>query len=240
MNILILGASSQIGREIALRFSSGNSLVLLGRNRETLVLIAGMCMDAGAESADVIEQDIAEGLEPLMQQIGNRSFDLVINLVSATSRVRDSEFMPGQLGCYLQADLLVPVQFIEILIERSTSPIKVIFISSVLAAVKSPDRLLYGSLKLLQEMSLHRLAECHPGVQLLVIKIGKVISHTQSSEKSEQLADMIYRAHLQNKEVVNYGLVGRLYLLLFYAQPLIFGLVVRLQRALRSSANLIG
>lgn len=233
MNVLILGASSQIGRELAVRFSPNNSLTLLGRNLESLQLVAWQCLEAGAGNVDLIVQDIAIGAELLAQQVGDKQFDLVINLVAATSRVKDSEFLPGQLEEYLMSDLLVPVQLIQNLIEKSSKPLKIIFISSVLASVKSPDRILYGSLKTSQELCLHKLSAGRQGCELLVVKVGKVISHEQSSKEAKKLAGAIYKAHLLDKKVLNYGLLGRAYLLLFYTQPLIFRLIVKLQRVLR-------
>ncbi|MDP1614279.1 MAG: hypothetical protein Q8L68_00615, partial [Methylococcales bacterium] len=190
----------------------------------------------GALTVDCIVQDIANGADLLMQKIDKWQFDLVINLVASTSRVKDSEFLPSQLEKYLMSDLLVPVQLLQKLIDKSNKPLKVIFISTVLASVKSPDRLLYGSLKLLQEMCLHNLSY-RQGIGLLVVKVGMVIPHKHTSDRSKKLVAAIYQAHLQGKKVLSYGLVGRLYLLLFYTQPLIFGLVVRLQRALRGSAS---
>lgn len=233
MNVLILGASSQMGRELALRFSSHNSLTLLGRNESALSLIAKECFSAGALSVDVVVQDLAEGVDSLTHGMLGKEFDLVVNLVALTSRVKDSEFLLNQLEAYLLADLLVPVQFLQILISQSKKPLKVIFITSVLATVRSPDRLLYGALKSLQEMCLYKLVTCRERVDLLVVKVGKVIPHDYSSEKSKQLANAIHSAHIENKKILNYGLVGRFYVLLFYLNPVVFNLIVRAQRLLR-------
>lgn len=233
MNVLILGASSQMGRELALKFSSQNSLTLLGRNKNALTLTEKECLSTGALSVDVVVQDLAEGVELLIHRMAGKEFDVVVNLVALTSRVKDSEFVVGQLEAYLLADLLVPVQFLQILINKSKKPIKVIFITSVLSTVKSPDRFLYCALKSLQEMCLFKLTDCRKEIELLVVKVGKVIPHDYSSEKSKTLANAIYAAHLENKKVLNYGFVGRLYVLLFYINPVVFNLIVKAQRLLR-------
>jgi NAD(P)-dependent dehydrogenase (short-subunit alcohol dehydrogenase family) len=235
MNILILGASSQIGRELALSFSSNNALVILGRNKDILDAVASDCLGAGAQSVDCIVQDMAAGADLLMQAMGDRQLDLVINLVASTSRVKDSEFLPSQLESYLMSDLLVPVQLFEKLIENSSKPLKIIFVSSVLADVQSPDRLLYGALKSLQEICLRKFTDGGQKNNLLVVKVGMVVSHEQPSDESRRLAAAIYEAHLLDKKVLNYGMMGRAYLLLFYAQPMIFRLIVKLQRLLRGN-----
>lgn len=233
MNILILGASSQIGCELALCFSQGNDLILLGRNIENLNSVANKCIEAGARKIDLLAQDLVADADDLIRKLASMEIDLVINLVSATSRVKDSELLPSQLEAYLKSDLLVPVRLIQYLAETAIKPLKVIFISSVLASVRSPDRLLYGSLKSLQEMCLSKLLDKRKGNELLVVKVGKVIPHEQSSDKAKLLAAAIYEAHRNRCEVLNYGWTGRIYFWLFNFQPLLFTLIVQLQRIIR-------
>jgi len=233
-NILILGASSQIGQELTLHFAPKNSLTIVGRNQESLQFLQAQCLESGAENVDLIVQDIADGADSLIQKLGDRQFDLVINLVAGTSRVKDSEFLPSQLEGYLMSDLLVPVQLFQKLIERSSKPLKMIFISSILAAVRSPDRLLYSSLKSMQELCLQKLSTCRQGVELLVVKVAKVLPHGHSSRATQELANAVYEAHLLNKKTLNYGWGGRVYLILFYTQPIVFSLIVKSQRVLRA------
>lgn len=233
LNILILGASSQIGRELALRFSLNNSLTLLGRNDESLQSVVKQCLAAGAAHVELIIHNIADGAELLIEEVANRQFDLVINLVAATSRVKDSDFLPSKLEGYLMSDLLVPVQLLQNMLETSSRSLKIIFISSVLASVPSPDRQLYSSLKSLQELCLHKLSAGRNGCELLIVKVGKVISHEQSSNEAQNLAAAIYEAYLLNKKVLNYGAGGKIYLLLNYIHPQLFKLIVKLQRSLR-------
>lgn len=229
MNVLILGASSQLGRAVAVRFSSGNALTLQGRNAENLYETGRLCSDAGAAAVETIVVDLAEEGNTLMERLGGARFDLVVNLVASTSRVKDSEFSPENLAGYLMSDLLVPVRLVQALAERHM--LKVIFVSTVLASVKSPDRALYGSLKALQELCLGKLVSGNGG--LLVVQVGKVIPHDRASEEHVRLANAIYEAHVRNRAVLHYGLSGRIYRLLFLAQPMLFSAVVRLQRLLR-------
>lgn len=233
LNILILGASSQIGCELALCFSQDNNLILLGRNIDSLNCLGKKCLGAGARKVDLLAQDLVSDASELIRKLGEMQIDLVVNLASSTSRVKDSELLPSQLEEYVQSDLLVPVRLIQHISETTIRPLKVIFISSVLASVRSPDRLLYSSLKSLQEMCLAKLLDQRKENKLLVVRVGKVIPHAQSSNKAKQLASAIYTAHLSRRSILNYGLTGRIYFLLFNFQPLIFNLVVQLQRLVR-------
>ncbi len=218
---------------MASRFSTGHALTIAGRHRSTLESIATTCLDSGAERVIILVQDMADGVGSLIRECGSTDFDVIINVASATSRVKDSDFAPSQLERYVMADLLVPIQFIQHLIRRSTRPLRLIFISSILAAVKAPDRLLYSSLKSLQEMCLRKLATQREGVQLLVVRVGTVIPHERSNSVAQKLANAIYDAYVLKKTDLNYGWSGWIYVALFYLQPIIFVLVVHLQRWLR-------
>jgi short-subunit dehydrogenase len=233
INILILGASSQIGYNLALCFSKNNSLVLLGRQGIRLNETAAQCLLAGASHAEVLIHDLAGEVDVLIRQLKNKKFDLIINLIATTSRVKDREFSLCQLERYVSSDLVVPVKLIQILRSQSAKPLKVIFISSILASVPSPDRQFYGSLKMLQEICLHKLFESCKDTELLIVKVGTVVPHDRLSQRSINLAKAIYCAHIKNVQVLNYGVVGRLYVWLFNIQPLVFFFVTKLQRALR-------
>lgn len=79
MNILITGASSGLGKALALSYANkGNTLVLLGRNEINLNDTKQVCISKGAEvhsfSCDITDQRF----EDVMRKIANKfAFDLV-------------------------------------------------------------------------------------------------------------------------------------------------------------------
>ena len=233
MNVLILGASSPIGHELALCFAEGNSLTISGRNEAHLQALARTCREREVHRVTTIVRDITDGVAALEKDFGGTSFDVVINAVSATSGVRDSDIVPSELQKYAMADLIIPVNFIESLIQRQRSPMKLIFVSSVLAAVMSPNRFFYGALKSLQEMQLRKLTQTYKGVELLVVRVGKVIPNDRPTVLAQKFASAVYQAHRRGSTTLNYGVAGWLYRALFYVHPCVFHTMVRLQRWVR-------
>jgi short-subunit dehydrogenase len=234
MNILILGASSQIGHEVAVSFSCNNNLTLLGRRSDSLNKTAEECINFGAINVDVLVLDISKSTDSFIEQIKERKYDLIVNLISTTSRVKDSDILVENLDLYLLSDLVMPIRLINELIKNSNNPLKIIFISSVLEMVPSPNKILYGSLKFLQNLCLKQLEIKNDNLNLLVVRVGSVVPYEKSSYIAKNLAREIHKAHLKNLKVLNFGYLGFIYVLLFYIHPLIFYFIVNLQRMYRN------
>lgn len=232
-NILILGASSQIGQELALRFSTHNTLYLSGRNQSTLNLIANRCLEFGAEKVIVICSDLSDGINQIFKIVVNSQLDLIINLVAASSREMDDGFAPKMFENYIFSDLLAPIQLVrKISINLKNHP-DIIFVSSVLASVKSPNKEMYSALKRLQEIYWEQLFRSDKSGSLLIVKVGKKISHSSSSFISKDLANKIYENYQLKNNILNYGWEGKFYLFLFYLQPILLKWLIKFHRALR-------
>lgn len=233
-HILILGASSQIGQELALKFSFSNTLYLVGRDSVKLDLIAKQCLNIGATSSIVLPQNLSSGTESICELIKKSRIDLIINAASATSRVGDGTFNPEEFEDYIFTDLLTPIRLARKISASLEKVPDIIFISSVLALVKSPNREIYSSLKRLQELYLKRFyANTNNGL-LLIVRVGKRISHIDASSAAKDLANKIYQNYQLKKSVLNYGLEGKIYLMLFYFQPILMQWIINLYRLIRS------
>lgn len=91
----MLGASSKIGYEIALKFAPKNTLLYLsGKNSSSLNLIANKCLKNRAERVSVICSDLSYDSDQLFELLGHSPINLNINLISATFRIRGSNFLP--------------------------------------------------------------------------------------------------------------------------------------------------
>lgn len=93
MRLLITGASSGIGRALALVYASeGASLVLLGRDAERLEATARACLDAGADEAETHVADVRD--RESMARIVRAAYDkrpldiLIANAGVATGLMR--------------------------------------------------------------------------------------------------------------------------------------------------------
>lgn len=235
MKLLVLGASSAIGGQLALEFSRGHMLVLVGRNRERLEQTARRCRENGAAGVTLVAADLESGYGEIEEAA--RDVELVINAASATSRLRDRDLDADALGSYAAVDLVAPVRLIQAISkQRGRAPLGVIFVSSLLAVVKSPNRAVYGGLKSAQEVILGQVMEA-PGRRLLIVRVGTPLPTEEATAQTVRLGRAARKAWEGNRQVLFYGLTGRMLSWLYLAQPLIFRVVVETQRKLRRSTN---
>ena len=238
-NILILGASCQIGQELALRFSPNNTLYLSGRNQLTLDLIANKCLESGAKKVTVICCDLSSGIDQVFEAVVNSQLNLIINLVAATSRTMDNDFTLQMFENYIFSDLLAPIQLVrKISINLKKHP-DVIFVSSVLASINSPNKEMYSALKKLQEIYWERRFRQDNCGSLLIVRVGKKIPHSASSFIAKDLADKTYENYKLSNNILNYGWEGRLYLLLFHLHPILLQWLIKIHRVIRSNKDYI-
>ena len=235
MQILILGASSQVGVALARAFAPGNTLWLLGRDRSKLDQAVQATLAAGATRCVALAVELSEMRDPAsaLVGLGGGPLDLILDAASAASALRDSEMPAAAMQRLVLADVASRVPLMEALLARQPQPPAIIFISTVLARRRSPDRLVYSALKQLLESYYQRLAAERPGLRLLVVTVGTVIDPQRPSEKPVRLAAAVLKAFNERRTSLFFGGIGKIYLALFYLQPLVFFAVTRLQRALR-------
>ncbi len=233
MRVLVLGASSVVGKALAEAFAPGNSLVLAGRDPGRLAAAEDACRRAGAVDAARVSADLSSGARPVIEAVGGLQIDLLIDAASAASGMRDTEIEPSRLPGLVAADFLSKVELLEHLLAAQRAAPAVILVSSVLAVVQSPGRSAYSSLKRLSELYLQRVRESRAGFRLLVVRVGTVIDTEKGSDKARKLAGAVSRAYAGDRKVLLFGLEGRLFVGLFYLQPLVFRAVAHLQRTLR-------
>ena len=234
MHILVLGATSQIGSALEQEFSAGNSLLLVGRNGSRLQAVGRLCEEAGAAQVRLVELDLSLGVEPLLQAGQGISIGLLIDAASASSAKRDAEIEPTEIGGLVAADFVSRTEIFGQLLSQQAAPPAVIYISTVLTLVKSPGRVVYASLKSLYETYLQKLKARRPDFRLLVVYVGTVVDPKNVSEKPRRLAAAVAKAFAAKKETMFYGLSGRVFIGLFYFQPLVFSLVALMQRKVRA------
>lgn len=239
MTVLVLGAGSTIGAALAAAFARDNQLLLAGRNQAALQAAAEQCRGRGAREVLIIQTDLGLGAAELIQALGNRAVDLVINAACATSRLRDRRIGADELSSYLSVDLLAPVDVVREILRRANGrAVGIVFVSSVLSLVRSPGRDVYGSLKRLQERVLETLAGAHPASSLLTVMVGARIARDRPTRAARDLARAVFRAVEQRRKRLYFGFGGRALVWLFNLQPVLFSLAIRAQRMIRSDPDI--
>jgi len=231
MNILVLGATSRIGSEIAAVLSPGNDLLLVGRDTSRLQQAADRCRECGAQRINQLASDLRQGSGDILRAVSNWQIDVIINSASATSRLRDDEIAVDKLADYVMVDVLAPLQLVAHLrASQPGRPLSIVFVSTVLTVVRSPNRIIYSNLKAIHERCLRALAQSHHELYVLIVKVAKVIPPDIRTPDTEKLAKVVRKAFERRKTTIFYGLAGRLLTVLFYTQPLFFGLAVKMRR----------
>ncbi|MEO5936167.1 MAG: hypothetical protein ABIP81_03045, partial [Terriglobales bacterium] len=148
---------------------------------------------------------------------------------------RDDQIASSELRETLAANLVSPLHLFLAAAGGADQghPLCIILISSFLAKIRSPNRLIYGSLKLLQEEWLKNIGRDYPLVRVLVVHVGKVIPTEKHSAKSDALAEEVVRAYKSGQAHLASGPLGSLLVGLFYVQPLLYFAVSATQRWLR-------
>lgn len=231
--ILVLGASSCIGSALAVAFARGCNLILTGRNSTKLLESEAACRAAGATEIQVVELDLRKPLDPLWSVVAAAPVDLVIDAASASSAIRDSEIEPCGLSDLFTADIFSRCQLLKHLAGNQPALPAVIFISSVLALVRSPDRKVYSLLKQVQEAQLHLWQRQQKGFRLLVVHVGTLIDRRGPPAQASHLTAAVVKAFQEGREHILYGWKGKLVVALYHLQPAIFIWLMWLQRKLR-------
>ena len=234
MLILVLGASSNVGTALAEAFSFNNSLILVGRHVERLLVATNRCKESGANHVSHVEQDLSLGIGAVLQAIEGKQIHLVIDAASASSRYRDVEIESNDIPRYVFADFLSHTEIMDHILQNQDIAPAVIFISTVLTLVKSPGRTIYTALKVLYAAYLTKIKNIRPDFNLLIVYVGTVIDTRKETRKPKKLASGVFKAFNSKKGKVFFGLSGIVYLVLFYSQPLLFYGVTVAQRKIRA------
>lgn len=230
MNVLIFGSTSSIGQSITNIFAEKNNLILAGRSKHKLEKIKKNAILNGALSINIIEYDLATDINYFIKNIKNVEMDLVINLASSTSGLRDDNVKSNIIRSDLNADLINPILLIQWLIDKGNK-FNIIFLSSILSKINSPNRVIYSSFKSLQETYLNKIATDHfSKVNLLTVTLGTEIKKNRESKKSLKLAQKIFNAYTKGEKTLFFGFFGRVLWFTYYLNPAFFKLIVYLKR----------
>lgn len=235
MNVLVLGATSVIGSEIAAAFASGNHLLLVGRDAARLADAERRCTSAGAVRIDRLPYSLSAGCDELAGALAAYRVDIMVNAASATSRLRDGDVDTTQLASYMNVDVVAPLDLAGRLAARH--PLAVVFVSSVLAVARSPNRTIYGNLKAIHERALLTLAEREPRIRPHIFRIATIIDPDRRGRRAREAGQAVRRAFDAGKRIGTYGLAGRLMTALYLAQPAAYAAIIKLSRVVRGAAG---
>ena len=230
MNILIIGSTSGIGQSVTKKFSKGNHIILLGRSINNLIEVKKKAIQSGALNVSIINCDLSLNVEKILKKINKHSIDIIINMASTTSSLRDELIDPKKIQYDANVDFISPVLIVNDLLDKGNK-LKLIFITSILSRVKSLDRNIYSSLKVLQETYLHKITKIYKDqVCLLTVIIGQELDKKIESNKSKRIAQKIFKANLLNYKVIYIGILGKIFLIIYNLNPFLFKILIKIKR----------
>jgi NADP-dependent 3-hydroxy acid dehydrogenase YdfG len=240
VNILVLGASSYLGAQIAMEFSPGNRLILTGRRGEPLEALASLCLARGASEARAVVNDLGAGIGPLLPASQPWPLDLIIHVACSTSRLRDHDIKWAAWQDCVLADVHHPLALVRAWLDGQPGrALTVCLVSTFLADFRSPGRVVYGALKSLHEQGLRTALAENPNLSIRIIKLGRTFSRDRATPSMAVAAKRIRSLVEESgrERVCAYGLVGKVWEALFFIQPLVFFALNKLQRSLRSAPS---
>ncbi|KIK51942.1 hypothetical protein GYMLUDRAFT_180748 [Collybiopsis luxurians FD-317 M1] len=189
--VLILGASSGIGRDIALRYTSrGARVCLVGRRKDRLEAVADECKAVGSTGRAVlaITSDFAnvkdmvharsvlekewEGIDTIIVAAGVSALRPILEVAQVTTPESDASEQGIQSavnaaeaatkGNYI-GPMIAAIAFIPMLKRTSKSP-SILLVSSLGAVIPAPTRSIYGSTKSASLLLYQALAIEHPSI----------------------------------------------------------------------------
>ena len=237
MRVVILGAASRIAGRIAVAVAPGNDLVLVARGSAHLLALVEECMAAGATNAQVIQADLREEAPAAVRPLTESRIDVLINAASATARLADSQCTLEDFRDGLRVDAISPLSLISTICDRQQdSNLTVVYLTTILASVRTPGRTIYGSLKYLQELGLKIVAARHHNLRVLTVRIGTRFPRDRNTPAMDRLARRIVSALQSDDNVLSFGFSGRLLRLLYFVHPSLGACAALTQRLLRGSA----
>jgi short-subunit dehydrogenase len=233
-NILVLGASSVIGSALGKRFSKGNRVILSGRNYIKLKAVAEKCRESGATDVEIVLSDLAKSIQPIIDINLKWPIDLIIDSASAASMFRDEEIKPEEISILIKSDLISHLYIFQKLLRLNNTHPDIIYVSSVLAKVKTPGREFYSLTKRMTEMYLEKIIKLDSGTRITIFRIGKLIAKNQDNRVATEIASKVWTDFFSGNTIVNYGLGGHILLSLNIIHPVTINFVIKIQRFLRS------
>ena len=162
---------------------------------------------------------------------------MLVNAASATARLEDSQCSLQEFCEGLRVDAISPLSLVSTICDRQQDAnLTVVYLTTILASVRTPGRAIYGSLKYLQELGLKIVAAQHHNLRVLTVRIGARFPRDRNTVAMDRLARRIVSALQSDEKVLSFGFSGRLLSWLYFVHPGLGACAVLTQRLLRRSA----
>ena len=238
MNILITGASSTIGEAIIKEFSPSNSIYIITRKKKKSKFYDleenNNLLDA--KIVKIIENDLGDGINKELKEVVQKDFDLFFNIASSTSSLIDNQISFSNHQYHTMVDLTTPLIILDKILKNKIKnkiekPLNMVFINSILTKINSDNHKIYTSYKVLQSEYINSVKVKYKNkFNFLNVYIASRINRDSQSKLTNKIAKLVYKALNDNKNVITFGLAGKIILVAYKFHPLIAKFLIRISR----------
>ena len=236
MNILVLGASSSIGKSITKSFSKNNKLFLLSTKCEKLKTLKNEALALGSHDVKIMKADLSS--TKIIEELISENIDMIINIACASSRLKNNNIEPHRHQYYTAVDLTSPLVLLEHFLEKKHiqgkgAQLHYIFINTILTKIQSPDYSIYYSYKILQQEYINGFKRKYGNIfKSINVIVGTKIDRTKETQKTIKLAERIKLAINNNETEFIFGFEGKIIYFLYSISPLLSDGLIYMKRFL--------
>ena len=236
MNILILGATSSIGKSVAKGFAKDNKLFLLSTKCEKLETLKKEALALECQSIKIVEADLQYPI--IVTNLISESIDMIINVACASSSLKNYNIEPHRHQYYTAVDLSSPLVILEHFLKEKSkqggnTQLYYIFINTILSKIKSPDYSIYYSYKILQQEYMSGFQRKYgDNFKSINVIVGTQINRTKETRKTVKLAERIKLAIKNNESEFIFGPDGKIIYMLYRISPLLSNGLIYMKRFL--------
>lgn len=170
---VIIGASSAIAQQFAhCAAEAGHPLLLVGRDKEALELIAADLRLRYHQDCDLLLSDLSTDIIPLLAALDARQEELALFLASSDI-IENNALNWENIETMLRVNVISLAQIIHRYWQRNQSQHKLIFLSSVAASRGRTKNSLYGGSKAAIEIYLEGLQQtATPTQDITIARLG--------------------------------------------------------------------
>ena len=236
MKILVLGASSSIGKSITKSFSKNNRLFLTSTKYEKIEALKKEALALGSQGVKIIETDLETTIN--VTELIQDKIDMIINVACASSSLKNYNIEPHRHQYYTAVDLSSPLVILEHFLKEKSkqgenTQLYYIFINTILSKIKSPDYSIYYSYKILQQEYMSGFQRKYGDIfKSINVIVGTQIDRTKETKKTVDLANRIKLAIKRNESEFIFGFEGKLIYMLYRVSPFLSNGLIYMKRLL--------
>jgi len=236
MNILILGAACSIGKSVAKGFAKNNKLFILSTKFEKAESLRKEILALGGADIKIIEANL-ESIINIKEFIEGK-IDMIINIASATSRLKNNDIEPHRHQYYTAVDLSSPLVILEHFLKEKSkhgenTQFYYIFINTILSKIKSPEYSIYYSYKILHQEYMSGFQRKYGDIfKSINVIVGTQINRTKETRKTVKLAERIKLPIKNNESEFIFGPEGKMIYMLYRMSPFLSNGLIYIKRFL--------